>query len=620
MPSYRGWPGDEPGHSFRIEDLAGKPAAGYFRVSSNRDETEQKSTGEQEAEYLGWAARTPVLYGPGDLFRDDDRSASTFASKQRKNFDELRQAIAAGRYKIVWFWATSRQTRGDVPLDVLADESAKHGVLWCVNGQLLNPANGDDHLFLTIHYIMDRQYSYRISKDSRRGHKYIAHDGKPHGPVVYGYKRVYEHDASGQLVLVKGRPKFKRDVPDEFDGNGRAMTNSPAYIVREIFDRLAAGEPVTRIAADLERRKIPRPREPRNPEIDRCRWGHAAVQRIAQNPFYIGKRIYHQESWRPADRRAAILDGVTGLWDPLVSEEQFWAVQRIFTGRLPADAWRPAGSQTLLAGVARCGECHAPLRLHKDVGRGVVDYYVCSHRSHVGIRVDWLDAYVEDRVVSWLADEQVWGQRPADTAVAAAARAQAGDLRDKLEYARAKGEDPDEDEEYWSRRAASLARKLKEAREAAGMAEPSSLPGIVAGVAGPDAADKWWKLRQDNLPAARQVIKMIAGIRVHKGVHGGDRRHARIDPGRISWAWLTGPGDHERVFGETAPRPRDRAAEALRGAPGEADHALAQKAGTTHRTIAVTRRELEDADEIPVIRRKGRGAPVNHGYKPRSAT
>jgi hypothetical protein len=152
------------------------------------------------------------------------------------------------------------------------------------------------------------------------------------------------------------------------------------------------------------------------------------------------------------------------------------------------------------------------------------------------------------------------------------------------------------------------------------MAEPSSLPGIVAGVAGPDAADKWWKLRQDNLPAARQVIKMIADIRVHKGVHGGDRRHAVIDPGRISWAWLTGPGDHGRVFGEPIARGMTRAAEALRADPYQVNRSLAEELNVTGRTVQMARQLLEDAGEIPVIRRKGRGAPVNHGYQPRPVT
>src|SRR6266487_694960 len=181
MPSRRAWPGMEPGHTFKDTDLDGLRAAGYFRVSDNPDETEQKSVDDQETEYLGWVKRTGVTSGASDTFKDDDRSASMFARKQRENFDELRKAIEAERYKVVWFWSTSRQTRGDVNIYELAKVSADHGVLWCVGGQLLNPANEDDLLFLGIHHLMDRQYSWRISKDSRRGHKSIAYDGKPSG-------------------------------------------------------------------------------------------------------------------------------------------------------------------------------------------------------------------------------------------------------------------------------------------------------------------------------------------------------------------------------------------------------------------------------------------------------
>ena len=47
----------EPGHTFKDTDLAGLPSAGYFRVSSNPDETEQKSVNDQETEYLAWVKR-----------------------------------------------------------------------------------------------------------------------------------------------------------------------------------------------------------------------------------------------------------------------------------------------------------------------------------------------------------------------------------------------------------------------------------------------------------------------------------------------------------------------------------------------------------------------------------
>lgn len=647
MPTHarRKWPGIEPGHTFRIEDLAGRPAAVYARVSSAGKcrecngagkgcgacngtglvvavDGQEKSTGDQVTEGLAWAMRARTDTSDRDIFKDPDRSASRWATRARDNFNRLREAIEAGRYQIIWFWATSRQTRGDVPLDELAGESAKNGVLWCVNGQMFNPANEDDYSFLLMHYIMNRQWSWRISKDSTRGHKSIALAGKPHGRTPYGYRRVYD-----PKVMIKGKPRFIRDEPDTAAPPGHNISDSPAYVVREIFDRLARGEGASRIARALEDRRVPRPAPPRNPEIDPCRWTQGTVKFIAQNPAYIGKRIYQQESWRPADRRAAILPDVTGLWEPLVTDEQFWAVQRILA-RPKEDHWRPSGSVTLLAGVARCGECHAPLRLHKDVGRKdgrvVVDYYVCSHRSHVGMRVDWLDEYVEDRVLSWASDprvyEYLWGRREDDNAAAVAARADVERLTIELEQAQAKGRDPKlghAEALFWAGRVSMF---MDELRKAGDLAMPPSLDPLVAGIIGPGAVDNYWKLRQENLPAARQFIKLVADIRVHSGVRGGDRHHARLDPGRISWAWLTGPGDHEREFGEPIPRPMHRIGEALRADPWKADRAIGDELQSHKTNVGLMRRKLEEAGEIPVIRRRGRGKPVSHGYRPAPET
>jgi hypothetical protein len=246
---------------------------------------------------------------------------------------------------------------------------------------------------------------------------------------------------------------------------------------------------------------------------------------------------------------------------------------------------------------------------------------VCNRRGHVGVRVDWLNEYVEDRLVSWAADEKVhahlWGSREDDNATAAAARADVERLRHLLEEARVKGEDPDEDGVYWGRRSLALEKKLKDAEQ---LARPPALSSVVAELVGPGAADKWWELRQNNIPAAKQFIKAVADIRVHRGVHGGDRRHPMIDPGRITWAWLTGPGDHQPVFGEPIVRPYDRAAEVLRAAPEDSDRAVALRLACSHRTVAAARGDLEDAGEIPVIRRRARQKPVNHGYQPRSVT
>jgi hypothetical protein len=210
----------------------------------------------------------------------------------------------------------------------------------------------------------------------------------------------------------------------------------------------------------------------------------------------------------------------------------------------------------------------------------------------------------------------LWGRREDDTAVASAARAEAERLEHQIEECRTRGEDPDADAVFWERRSVALAAKLAEVRK---LAQPASLSPVLAGTVGPEAADRWWALRRDNLPAAKQLIRAIADIRVHKGVHGGDRYHSRIDPGRISWAWLTGPGDHGRVFGEPIPRPMYRIAEALRADPWQSDRAIGAKLQCSHTNVQKIRRQLEDAGKIPVIRRKGRGKPADLGYRPRPA-
>lgn len=613
MPARRGWPGMEPGHAFKDTDLAGLPAAGYFRVSSNPDETEQRSVDDQETDYLGWTARTAVKSGPADLFKDDDRSASMFATRQRENFARLREAIEAERYKVVWFWATSRQTRGDVNIYELAKVSADHGVLWCVGGQLLNPANEDDLLFLGIHHLMDRQYSWRISKDSRRGHKSIAHDGKPAGRAIYGYRRVYDHETLGK----HGKPKFIRDEPNVYDGNGQAIVNSPAYVVREIYDRIEHGHKPGTIARSFEDRGIPIPAKPRRYTDRPCRWSAGTVLYIATNPAYIGKRVFHAESQRVEDRHAAVLDGVEARWPALVTEEQWFTVQRIIAAR-PRKGQRPGRVGYLLSGAVLCSVCRMPVYSGHAGGM-----YTCQHRGHVSIRVDWLEEYVEDRVVSFLADADVSAHlrqaRDHDDAVASAARADAERLRLEIEKCRVKGEDPDADAEFWERRSRALGKKLEEAEE---LARPASLSPLLAGMLGPDAADRWWKLRTQDLAVARQLITEIAEITVRPGRRGGDARYRTgIDAGRVGWRWLTGPGGTaEPVFGEPSPRIRDAAADALRANPEQADRALVRELSCSGPLVPRVRRELENAGEIPVIRRRGKSGPVNHGYQPDLAT
>src|SRR5712692_5289357 len=157
------WPGRQPGHA--CGDLDGRPAALYVRVSKNPDATgqEQKSVDDQERDGRAWAERTGVKLIK--VYPDDDRGASEFSAKSRERFNELRADVRAGRYTggVIWFWATSRQTRGDVSLDELKAECIEAGVLWCFHGQVVNPANHRDMSYRVFSGIMDSQYAADLS-------------------------------------------------------------------------------------------------------------------------------------------------------------------------------------------------------------------------------------------------------------------------------------------------------------------------------------------------------------------------------------------------------------------------------------------------------------------------
>jgi hypothetical protein len=57
-----------------------------------------------------------------------------------------------------------------------------------------------------------------------------------------------------------------------------------------------------------------------------------------------------------------ILDGVTAVWPPLVTEDVFWTVQRILTD--PARTTTGRTARYLLSHVVRCGVCGALIWRH----------------------------------------------------------------------------------------------------------------------------------------------------------------------------------------------------------------------------------------------------------------
>lgn len=621
-----GWPGRDPGHSLTI---AGRRAPRYRRVSDN-PELEQASLDQQASAYDEWAEREAVL--PDEDYADDDRPASKFATRPREDFEQLRADITAGRHdgKVLWFWASSRQTRGDVPLDTLAAESEAHHIIWVMDGQKINPANDDDMMIAGLNNLMNKAFSARLSKDVLRGKKGAALAGRPSAVPLYGYRRVYRTGEDGVPVLAKGRPVVDRDEPDERPPDGHPVTDSPAQVVQEIYDRIEANDTLVAIARSLETRRIPAARHPRKCTTcgvklgkakacpyghvqDLCRWRASSIRFIATNVGYLGKRIFQAESASIEDRDAAVLDGVTAKWPPLIKAGQFYRVRAILAdaSRIrwtspDRGAHKPRTREYVLVPAARCGECGEPLGGH-DEPNGT--WYKCRKYGCVSVRADWLERWAENRLVSWLVlpdvRSQIWGSREADNARRSEKMDELAELDEELRQLRKLNA---------ARRISLVAFSDREQAILADMTAANAVlkagpAGIPHDIFGPDAADKWVALKQDDSRAAARFLAGVTIIYVNQAATRGGGRTRGPDEDRYEWHWKIGEevtvprsreGATERVRQRKAAldEARRKAEELLLGDPSLADAVVGRMAGCAYGTAGRIRRQLTEAGKI----------------------
>src|SRR2546421_2956776 len=225
---------------------------------------QERSTGTQRRVFGEWADRAGVLVA--DEYPDPDISASRFANKKnRPQFERMRRDVEAGRLDILWFWEISRQQRNLRVFADLRDLCRDKDVLWVIRDRVADPADSKDMLLAGIQSMIAEDESEKLSVRVTDGLMSIAKAGRPAGgQVPYGYRRIYDPVTRD----------WDRDQPDELDGDNNAVEDSPASIVREIYDRIKGGDSLYAIHHDLNDRGI------RTPGGGK-RWDSSAVRSIA---------------------------------------------------------------------------------------------------------------------------------------------------------------------------------------------------------------------------------------------------------------------------------------------------------------------------------------------------
>lgn len=486
----------------------------YLRVSQDRSGRlrsvdEQHSDHAADAGREGWALGDPYAEGGA-------ASASRYARKARGGFGELLVDLEADAFgaEILVMWEASRGSRRVDEWVRLLDLSEQRRIrIWVhTHHTLYDPAN-PRHRRTLLEDAVDSEYESAKTRDrSLRAMRANAVAGRPHGKLLYGYAREYDE-----------RGRYVRQVPHPVQ----------APLVREMAERVDAGESCWSIAQDLNRRGIPLSQPGRNGAGPYAgQWRLEQVKRCVTNPGVAGLRVHQGQVIGTAE------------WPALVPRELWSRVVARLTDP-QRRTWRDATVKHLLTGVARCGVCGMPLRVWKQTPRGqkrpdgrqhvyaAYRAYMCSRSFHVAIKQAWLDEFVTELLLQRMEREDARDLfAPPDPGEA-------------IEHARRELSDLESDLQGFYDQAAARklsptglaemeARLLPRIEELRARTVPASVPAKIRELPGPGARERWHD-PDFGIALQRETAARVLDIQLMPGQKGG--RH--FDPGRVRWEWWT---------------------------------------------------------------------------------
>lgn len=305
-----------------------------------------------------------------------DRAVSGRTDK-RKDFQRMMRDATKGKFKYVIAWKSNRMGRN--MLEALMNEARLQelGVrVLYVEEDFDDTAAGRFAARSMMN--VNQFYSENMAEDIKRGlYDNAANCMVTNGGLPFGFKK------SEDL-------RYALDTPKD-------------AIVREIYGRVACGEPFVDIANDLNFRGIKTSRG--------NKWGKNSFHALLTNERYRGVYIY-------GDVR------VDGGVPRIVSDELFYKVQEVLkTKKNPQGRHRTNGDY-LLTGKLFCGKCKSPMVGISGTSKtGALHYYYTCQKKRLekacdksNIRRETIERTVaqairdyalQDEVIEWIADSTV---------------------------------------------------------------------------------------------------------------------------------------------------------------------------------------------------------------------
>lgn len=348
--------------------LSGSLCVIYARFSS-AGQREESIEG-QVRECKAYAKRLGMKVG--EVYADRALSGTSDA---RPAFQKMIKDAEAGAFDVIVCWKHDRFARSRYDAAVYKNRLKHAGVrLEYVMEPMVEGAQG-----VLIDSVLEgfaEYYSANLSENVKRGLYESALKRWTLGQICFGL----------------------REAPDKT----WEIDPETGPVVREIFERYAAGEQSAAIARDLNERGF------------RTRIGRpfvvSSIYNIIKNPKYKGLYVYED------------IEDPEGI--PAIVSPELWEkanMNKDERKRAP-NSRRLPGQNFILSGKLFCGECGAPMTAGggRSKSGAYYDYYVCNNRRRGGscrkeyAKKQWIedlvvdllvDSVLSDEMLEWLVDQ-----------------------------------------------------------------------------------------------------------------------------------------------------------------------------------------------------------------------
>ncbi|GAA0495328.1 hypothetical protein Ade02nite_18850 [Paractinoplanes deccanensis] len=315
----------------------------------------------------------------GRVFVDPDLSASRYARKDRPDYAALLVHIEAGNARMISLLEVTRGSRRMREWVDFLDLCRDLKVLIRIFGngdeeeaQTYQPWRQKDRDFLMREGMAAEGEVEKLRARTMAGTADAAHEGRPGGPLIDGYKRVYGSFTDDSVSLSGSRRRVIQQVVDE----------PRAAIYRAAAEGVINGVPLEMMARILNAWQVPT-------ASGTGRWRGAVLRRALLSPALQGHRVLRGEITR------------RNAWPAVVEPNLAARVQAVLETR--GRRHRSDGRlKYLLSGALRCPVCG--VGLNGQVWKNRPPAYVCVTPGchQVGCAIRLADAEVSQLIVARL--------------------------------------------------------------------------------------------------------------------------------------------------------------------------------------------------------------------------